>query len=69
MKAIWKNAVEEIRIDREMFHGHDLVGVRIFIQHQSGEWRPSRKGLTLRPDTWREVIEEVVEILKTEPLS
>ena len=44
-----KNRVEEVRIRIETYHGHDCVDVRAFADFdQTGEMRPTKKGVALR---------------------
>ena len=57
--VIAKNAREELHIELTVFNGIDLVDVRFFTKPAvpGDEGKPTKKGLTLRPGTWREVLE------------
>lgn len=49
--TIPKNASEEIRITRSRFKGYDLIAARVYYEDKdSGEKRPTRKGLTVRAE-------------------
>lgn len=55
---IEKNKREQIRIEVNEFRGQDLVDIRIYYQDQdSGEWKPSKKGIAFRVELLPEVIE------------
>ena len=47
--VIEKNKREQIRIEVNEFRGQDLVDIRVYYQDQdSGEWKPSKKGIAFR---------------------
>ncbi|MEW6425794.1 MAG: transcriptional coactivator p15/PC4 family protein [Bacillota bacterium] len=55
---IEKNKREQIRIEVNEFRGQDLVDIRVYYQDQdSGEWKPSKKGIAFRVELLPEVIE------------
>jgi len=43
-----KNSLEEIRIDLSEFNGHNLAGIRIFYDAGNDDWRPTKKGITIK---------------------
>ena len=53
-----KNSREEVRVVRKVFEGHDLLDCRVWARPiaPGGEAPPTRKGLCLRPETWRELV-------------
>ncbi len=53
---IQKNNRELLRIERRPFKGIDLVSVRIFVERYDGTWGPTTKGISLRPDLWRQIL-------------
>ena len=57
--VIPKNAREKLHIRRTEYNGIDLIDVRVFTNpvEFGDEGLPTKKGLSLRPDTWREVLE------------
>ncbi len=57
---IQKNATENIRISKESYKGKEYVDIRIYFQNDEGEWKPTKKGVTLSP----EKIDELLEILQ-----
>ena len=46
---------EEWRVYTGCFNGHDFVGVRLWFLGSDGSWRPSKKGITFRPNETRDV--------------
>jgi hypothetical protein len=55
-----KNTRERIRISIDEFHGYSLINCRVYFRTDSGEWRPTRKGIALS----KQNINEVIELLK-----
>lgn len=53
---ISKNDIERIRVEVVDYLGKKYVATRVFRLTKAGEWRPSRKGLTLRAETWEELL-------------
>lgn len=60
-----KNASEVIVVRRTEFNGIDLLDCRVWTVPVSpdGESKPTRKGLTLRPETWRELVAVIVAVV------
>jgi hypothetical protein len=52
-----KNSRERIRIALVEYHGHMLCDCRVYFEDDQGEWRPTKKGISLSPDTIDAVIE------------
>jgi hypothetical protein len=55
--TIAKSRTEEIRVVVETFKGRQYVDVRIYFEDDGGAWRPSKKGVALRPEQIGELIE------------
>ena len=51
-----KNDSETILVTWTETNGCDLLDVRVWYEAADGELKPSRKGLTLRPETWAELL-------------
>ena len=53
-----KNTREVVRVQPTTYKGIDLVDVRVWTVPAvpGGESKPTRKGLTLQPATWTEVL-------------
>jgi hypothetical protein len=67
---ITKNPTEEVRVSLTSYRGHDLVDIRVFFQDEQGEWRPTKRGVSLSVDSFAELREAVVkaeEMLNTLP--
>ena len=63
---IQKNAVETIRVHPGECEGVDLIHARIWYGDPTGEVRPTKKGLSLRPELWPEVIAAIRKFLPAE---
>lgn len=55
-----RNQTEVIRISTEEFKGRSYVDVRIYFEGTEGEWKPTKKGVTISPDK----LEQVIELLR-----
>jgi hypothetical protein len=60
-----KNAAETIRVERAPFNGVDLLHVRCWTGRPGDpNAKPTPKGLSLRPEVWREVLPAVAALLE-----
>ncbi len=58
--AIDKSGRERIEIRAAEYEGHPYIDIRTFWRSDdAGEWRPSKKGVTLKPS----LVEELISIL------
>ncbi len=48
-----KNSQEEFRFTITSFRGNEYADIRIYYEND-GAFFPSRKGITISPDAWRE---------------
>jgi hypothetical protein len=55
IEMIQKNAKEHIRVELTEFKGHDLVGVRVYAETDSG-MLATRKGITVRVELLPEIV-------------
>lgn len=66
--VLQKNAREQYRLAVERYHGHACVDLRVFYEDDdSGEYKPSRKGLCIRLERWsafRAALSELEEQLQ-----
>jgi Transcriptional Coactivator p15 (PC4) len=58
---IAKNPTEEVRVSLSSYRGHDLIDIRVFFQDDQGEWRPTKRGVSLSVDSFAELREAVVK--------
>ena len=65
MKEIQKNTLEKIRIQRTNFNGHELIDIRVYYESNTGEWKPTKKGITFSLSLANEVIKGITEESKT----
>ena len=68
LAELTKNGRETIRVRRTEYQGHDLLDVRVFTVPVSPDCEalPTKKGLCLRPETWRALCSEVAKALDGE---
>lgn len=52
-----------VRVELSEFKGSQYVGARIYYMDDRGDWKPTKKGLTLAPDTMAEVRDAIDEAL------
>lgn len=63
--GIRKNAAETLRVERTDYRGKDLLAVRVFTGRPGDpQARPTRKGLTLHPATWKELLPVLERLLE-----
>ncbi|HAR95664.1 MAG TPA: transcriptional coactivator p15 [Deltaproteobacteria bacterium] len=55
-----RNEAEVLRISTEEFKGRAYVDVRIYFADNEGEWKPTKKGVTINPDK----VDQVIELLR-----
>jgi hypothetical protein len=60
-----KNAGETLRVERGEHQGIDLLHVRVWTGRPGDpNAKPTQKGLSLRPEVWREVLPAVAKLLE-----
>ncbi len=59
MIEIDKNSLEKIRIQRTKYKGKEFIDMRTYYL-DGDEWKPTKKGVTFRPDR----LDEVMKALK-----
>jgi Transcriptional Coactivator p15 (PC4) len=52
--VIQKSPIEQLRIARREYRGHEFIDVRTYYQNDAGDWCPTRKGVTIAIDLWLE---------------
>ncbi len=57
---IEKNSTELIRVIITEYKGHKFIDCRVYYKDDQGEWKPTRKGISLNAET----IDEVAEAIK-----
>jgi hypothetical protein len=58
---IAKNPTEEVRISFTSYRGYDLIDIRVYYQDEQGEWRPTKRGVSLSVDSLTELRDAVVK--------
>jgi hypothetical protein len=53
---IEKNTKEKIRVSIADYKGHRFIDCRVYWKDESGDWKPSRKGIALNDETVDEVV-------------
>lgn len=57
-----RNPTEEVRATLKEFRGKRYLDLRIYYQDDSGEWKPTRKGVSLSTEFMKELKEAVVKL-------
>lgn len=57
-----RNPTEEVRAGVKEFKGKAYIDIRIYYMDDQGEWKPTRKGVSLSTDFLPELKEAVVAI-------
>jgi hypothetical protein len=52
-----KNSQEDVVVSLTEYQGHQLIDVRVFVEADGSEARPTRKGLSLRPELLAPLLE------------
>lgn len=52
-----------VRVELSEFKGSQYVGARIYYMDDKGDWKPTRKGLTLTPELMVKVRDAIDEAL------
>jgi len=60
---IERNKTEKIKVETREYKGKDFLSARIFYHADSGEWLPTKKGITIKPDQ----VKELIELLQKAP--
>jgi hypothetical protein len=47
---IERSETEVLRISAEEYKGRKYVDIRIYFANDDGEWKPTKKGVTIQPD-------------------
>jgi hypothetical protein len=53
-----------VRIELSEFKGNQYIGARIYYMDDKGDWKPTRKGITLTPEMMEQVRDALSEALK-----
>jgi hypothetical protein len=62
--ADFEKGEDIVRVTLSEFKGRQYVNVRIYYMNDEGEWKPTRKGITLSPEMMRDVHGAVGEALQ-----
>jgi len=57
---IQKNTTEKIRVSLSEYKGHKFIDVRVYFEDDTGEWRPTKKGVAISKDN----IDPLIDLLK-----
>jgi hypothetical protein len=56
---IERGETEVLRVSAEEYKGRKYLDIRIYFENDQGEWKPTKKGVTIPPDKVQEFIELV----------
>jgi hypothetical protein len=55
-----KNSVEKLWVQISHYKGSTFLDVRVYFQDDEGEWKPTKKGITVKKDA----VAPLLELLK-----
>ncbi len=61
MPDLQKSPTEIIRIEKREFKKREFIDIRTYYEDESGEYKPTKKGVTINPS----LIDELVEALNS----
>jgi uncharacterized protein YjhX (UPF0386 family) len=72
VKEIQKNSREIIRISESEYEGHKFIDCRVYFMdkfkdksgNESGEWRPTKKGISFSHKIAKEVVDGILQTLE-----
>ncbi|MGC9322649.1 MAG: transcriptional coactivator p15/PC4 family protein [Kosmotogaceae bacterium] len=59
---IKRNDTEIVRVSRREFKGHEFLDLRIYYQDDEGDYKPTKKGITINP----KLVDELIDALNKE---
>jgi hypothetical protein len=57
---IERGETEVLRVSAEEYKGRKYIDIRIYFENDEGEWKPTKKGVTVQPDK----VEDFLELIK-----
>ena len=57
-----KNSIEEVRISLTSFKGQEYLDVRVFYRADDGEFRPTKKGVTINMELIPDLLEGLAKV-------
>ena len=64
IKDIEKNATNKIRVSITEFKGNNYIDLRVYYEDDAGEYKPTKKGITFRPDQISQVMDGLLQAEK-----
>jgi len=59
---IKRNDSEIVRVSKREFKGHEFLDLRIYYQDDEGDYKPTKKGITINP----KLVDELIDALNKE---
>jgi len=59
---IKRNDTEIVRVSKREFKGHEFLDLRIYYQDDEGNYKPTKKGITINP----KLVDELIDALNKE---
>ncbi|RLE45585.1 transcriptional coactivator p15 [Candidatus Woesearchaeota archaeon] len=63
---IRKNATEVIRVGWSEYKGHHFLDMRVYFEDDSGNWRPTKKGIAIPPEQLAGIMELLAKAEQSE---
>lgn len=64
MEIVEKNPIERIHIEMKEYRKKKYLDIRTYYRADDGEWKPTKKGVTIPPDMIEDVIVALQKIEK-----
>lgn len=62
MADIERNENEILRVEKKEFKGHEYIDLRIYFMGDDGDYKPTKKGVTVKPDKLDELIKHLTDL-------
>jgi hypothetical protein len=64
ISIIHKNSMEQLRVSLTTYKGHHLLDARTYFEDDRGEWRPTKKGLTVKVEMLSDILKALGKAMK-----
>lgn len=62
MEIIEKNPIERIQVELKEYRKKQYLDIRTYYRSDDGDWKPTKKGVTIPPDCMEDLLQAVIKI-------
>lgn len=62
MEIIEKNPIERIQVELKEYRKKQYLDIRTYYRSDDGDWKPTKKGVTIPPDSMEDLVQAVNKI-------